>query len=175
MIGEDGEELGRGPGRPALLPRPERLRRDVPQRRGEDRERAPARPGLFTIGEVGYVDDEGYLYLTDRFSDQVISGGVNIFPAEAELVMIELPGVADVACIGVPDDDLGEVLHALVVPADADAEPSAERLIAQTRGRLTKFKCPRVGSSSRRSLGRNPLGKLNKIDLREAFLAGELA
>ena len=68
------------------------------------------RPGLVTIGEVGYVDDEGYLYLTDRFSDQVISGGVNIFPAEAELVMIELAGGADVACIGVPDDDLGEVL-----------------------------------------------------------------
>ena len=60
-------------------------------------------PGLFTLGEIGYIDADGYVYITDRFSDMVVSGGVNIYPAEAEQVLIDHPGVADVACIGVPN------------------------------------------------------------------------
>ena len=59
-------------------------------------------PGVFTLGEIGYIDEDGYVYITDRFSDMVVSGGVNIYPAEAEQVLIEHPAVADVACIGVP-------------------------------------------------------------------------
>jgi long-chain acyl-CoA synthetase len=131
------------------------------------------RPGVFTIGEVGYVDEDGYLFLTDRFSDQVISGGVNIFPAEAELAMSGLPGVLDVACIGVPDPDLGEVLKALVVPADPAAPPRADELLVLTRERLTRFKCPRSVEFVA-DLGRNPLGKLNKMELRDRYLRGEV-
>jgi acyl-CoA synthetase (AMP-forming)/AMP-acid ligase II len=131
------------------------------------------RPGVFTIGEVGYVDEEGYLFLTDRFSDQVISGGVNIFPAEAELAMSGIPGVLDVACIGVPDADLGEVLKALVVPADPASPPRADELLALTQERLTKFKCPRSVEFVA-DLGRNPLGKLNKMELRDRYLRGEV-
>jgi acyl-CoA synthetase (AMP-forming)/AMP-acid ligase II len=131
------------------------------------------RPGVWTIGEVGYVDDQGYLYLTDRFSDMVISGGVNIYPAEAEQVIMDLPGVADVACIGVPDDDLGEVLRALVVPTDPGNPASAEELIGQTRARLSTYKCPR-SIEFVADLGRNPVGKLNKQDLRQRYQRGEV-
>jgi long-chain acyl-CoA synthetase len=131
------------------------------------------RPGVWTVGEVGFVDDEGYLFLTDRFSDMVISGGVNIYPAEAEQVMMEIRGVADVACIGAPDSDLGEVLIGLVVPSDPDDPPPVDNLIARTQERLSKYKCPR-SIEFVRDLGRNPLGKLNKLELRERYQGGTL-
>jgi long-chain acyl-CoA synthetase len=130
-------------------------------------------PGLWTVGEVGYVDQDGYLYLTDRFSDMVISGGVNIYPAEAEQALLQLDGVSDVACIGVPDEDLGELLKALVVPKDAEQPPSPERLISQTRERLSKYKCPRSVEFVS-DLGRNSLGKVNKQELRDRYLRGEV-
>jgi acyl-CoA synthetase (AMP-forming)/AMP-acid ligase II len=139
----------------------------------EKTESVHLRPGVWTIGEVGYIDGEGYLYLTDRFSDMVISGGVNIYPAEAEQVIMDLPGVADVACIGVPDDDLGEVLRALVVPIDPDDPPSADELIAKTQEQLTKYKCPRSVEFVA-DLGRNPVGKLNKRELRARYQRGEV-
>jgi acyl-CoA synthetase (AMP-forming)/AMP-acid ligase II len=135
---------------------------------------AHLRPGVWTLGDVGYVDEEGYLFLTDRSADMVNSGGVKIYPAEAEQVIGELSGVADVACIGVPDDDLGEVLHALVVPLDPERPPSAAALIAQTQERLSKFKCPRTVEFVA-DLGRAPTGKLNKQSLRERHGRGELA
>ena len=98
---------------------------------------------MWSLGDVGYIDDEGYLFLTDRVADMVNSGGVKIYPAEAEQVIGDLPSVKDVACIGVPHDELGEVLRALVVPVDPQAPPSAQELIAQTQARLSKYKCPR--------------------------------
>ena len=82
------------------------------------------------MGEIGLLDADGYLYLTDRASDLVVSGGVNIYPAEAEAVLAAHPGVADVAVIGVPEPDLGEALLALVVN---DPEPVAEDLVAWCR------------------------------------------
>ena len=78
---------------------------------------ANLRPGFFTIGEVGYVDADGFVFITDRFSDMIVSGGVNIYPAEAEQVLIEHPAVADVAVIGVPDPEMGEAVKALVLSA----------------------------------------------------------
>ena len=77
--------------------------------------------GYFVMGEIGRLDAEGYLYLTDRASDLVVSGGVNIYPAEAEAVLAAHPAVADVAVIGVPEPDLGETLLALVVPKGSRA------------------------------------------------------
>jgi acyl-CoA synthetase (AMP-forming)/AMP-acid ligase II len=99
---------------------------------------AHLRPGVFTIGEIGYVDDDGYVYITDRFSDMIVAGGVNIYPAEAEAVIITHPRVADVAVIGVPDADLGEAVHALVVPIDPADPPRGrvDRLAATNTSRV---------------------------------------
>ena len=68
-------------------------------------------PGVFTLGEIGYVNEAGYVYITDRFSDMVVSGGVNIYPAEAEQVLVQHPGLLDVACIGGPHNELGEAAY----------------------------------------------------------------
>ena len=130
-------------------------------------------PGLFTLGEIGYIDTDGYVYITDRFSDMVVSGGVNIYPAEAELRLIDHPGVADVACVGVPHDEMGESLEALVVPADPTGPPDPDDLAAWLRDRLTHYKCPRRYVYVA-DLGRSQMGKLNKRRLRDAHLAGEL-
>ena len=131
---------------------------------------AHLRPGVFTLGEIGYVDDEGFLYLTDRFSDMVVSGGVNIYPAEAEQVLVEHPGVADVACIGVPDTEMGEQLMALVVATDPDQPPLEAEVIAFCRDRIAHYKCPRsVEFISEENLGRTAMGKINKQALRAPY------
>ena len=98
---------------PAVLPRHHRPRHPL-RRRHDKTADAHLAPGVFTLGEMGYVDEDGFVYITDRFSDMVVSGGVNIYPAEAEQVLALHPDVADVACVGVPDDEMGERLVALV-------------------------------------------------------------
>ena len=128
-------------------------------------------PGLFTLGEIGYLDDEGYVYLTDRASDMVVSGGVNIYPAEAEQRLVEHPAVADVACIGVPHGDMGESLVALVVPEVPDDPVDVDELAEWLRARLTHYKCPRRYVLVA-DLHRSQMGKLNKRRLRDAYLAG---
>ena len=124
-------------------------------------------PGVFTLGEMGYVDDDGFVYITDRFSDMVVSGGVNLYPAEAENVLIEHPGVADVACIGIPHDEMGEEMRALVVAADGWA-PDGDALVAFCRERLSRIKCPRSVEFVD-DLGRSAMGKLNKRALRAPY------
>ena len=128
--------------------------------------------GATTIGDVGYLDDEGYLYLTDRKSFMVISGGVNIYPQEVEDVLIAHPRVADVAVFGVPDEDLGEVVKAVVQPLDGvldDPDLEAE-LLVWCRNRLSRFKCPR-SIDFEAELPRTDAGKLYKRRLRERYWA----
>ena len=125
-------------------------------------------PGVFTLGEIGRVDEEGYVYITDRFSDMVVSGGVNIYPAEAEQVLIQHPAVADVGCIGVPHPDMGEELKALVVAVDPDSPPDPAELLTFCHGRLSHFKCPRSVEVVA-DLGRNTMGKINKRVLRSPY------
>ena len=132
---------------------------------------AHLRPGVFTLGEIGYLDDDGYVYITDRFSDMIVSGGANIYPAEAEQVLLEHPGVADVAVIGVPHPDMGEAVKALVVPADPADPPSADELIAFCRERLSGYKCPRSVDIVE-TVGRTTMGKVNKRALRAPYWAG---
>lgn len=134
----------------------------------EKSKNAHLRPGVFTLGEIGYVDPDGYVYITDRFSDMIVSGGVNIYPAEAEKVLIEHPGVADVAVIGVPDADMGEAVKALVVPKDPNNPPTPEELIALCREQLAGYKCPRTLDIVS-SVGRNAMGKINKRELRAPY------
>jgi long-chain acyl-CoA synthetase len=130
---------------------------------------AHLRPGVFTLGEIGYVDDDGYVFITDRFSDMVVSGGVNIYPAESEQALAKHPLVADVACIGVPHPVMGEELMALVVPTDAGSPPKVEELDALVRGELAGLKCPRHYRFVE-SVGRNTMGKVNKRRLRDELL-----
>ena len=123
-------------------------------------------PGVFTLGEIAYMNEEGYVFITDRFSDMVVSGGVNIYPAEAEQVLIEHPAILDVACIGVPNAEMGEELKALAI-AKAASVP-AEEVLAWCRERLSHYKCPR-SLDWVEDLGRNTMGKINKRKLRAPF------
>jgi acyl-CoA synthetase (AMP-forming)/AMP-acid ligase II len=125
-------------------------------------------PGVFTLGEIGYMDDEGYIYITDRFSDMVVSGGVNIYPAESEHVLIDHPAVADVACIGVPHEEMGEQLKALVIPENPASPPPPEDLLHWCRDRLSHYKCPR-SIEYVVDLGRTTMGKINKRKLRAPY------
>jgi len=129
-------------------------------------------PGLFTLGEVGYVDDDGYVFITDRASDMVVSGGVNLYPAEAEQILIDHPSIADVACVGLPDPAMGETLCALVQP-EAGVVIDLDDLSLWLRERLSTQKCPRKWDTVSH-LGRNTMGKISKRKLRDAYLAGEL-
>jgi acyl-CoA synthetase (AMP-forming)/AMP-acid ligase II len=126
-----------------------------------------------TVGDVGHVDEEGYLYLTDRQSYMIISGGVNIYPQETENLLATHPAVMDVAVIGVPNEDLGEEVKAVVQPVDpADAGPElAAELIVYCRDRLAHFKCPRTVDFVD-ELPRHPTGKLYKRLLRDRYWAG---
>ncbi len=128
---------------------------------------------MSTVGDVGHVDAEGYLYLTDRQSYMIISGGVNIYPQETENLLSGHPAVLDVAVIGVPNDDLGEEVKAVVQLMDpAAAGPElAQELITYCRNRLTHFKCPRTIDFTD-ELPRSATGKLYKRLLRDAYWAG---
>ncbi len=129
--------------------------------------------GWTTLGDVGYVDAEGYLYLTDRKAYMIISGGVNIYPQEAENVLINHPQVADVAVLGVPNADFGEEVKAVVQPRDmAEAGPELEAaLIAYCREHLSPIKCPK-SVDFEAELPRHPTGKLYKRLLKDRYWAG---
>jgi long-chain acyl-CoA synthetase len=128
-------------------------------------------PGVFTLGEIAYMDADGFVYITDRFSDMIVSGGVNIYPAEAEQVLIEHADVADVACIGIPHPEMGEELKALVIPEQLQSPPDAAELLNWCRDRLSHYKCPR-SLDFVDSIGRNTMGKVNKRKLRAPWWEG---
>jgi acyl-CoA synthetase (AMP-forming)/AMP-acid ligase II len=128
--------------------------------------------GWTTMGDIGYMDEEGYVYLTDRKADMIISGGVNIYPQESELLLVTHPKVADAAVFGIPNPDYGEEVKAVVQPVDMeDAGPSLEEeLIEFCRSRLAKIKCPR-SIDFEKELPRTPSGKLIKRILKERYKA----
>ncbi|MGP8297490.1 AMP-binding protein [Streptomyces inhibens] len=131
---------------------------------------APGLPGYVTIGDIGHLDADGYLYLSDRRNDMVISGGVNIYPAEIEGALLALDGVRDVAVFGIPDEEFGEVLA-----AHLQTEPgvllSAEAVRAHVGERLAGYKVPRAVVFEER-LPRDESGKLFKRLLRDPYWAG---
>ena len=135
------------------------------------------RHGWTTLGDVGYVDAEGYLYLTDRKAHMIISGGVNIYPQEAENLLISHAKVQDCAVIGVPNEEFGEEVKAVVQPRDMrDVQGDAGRaleaeLIAFCRAQLSPIKCPR-SVDFEAELPRHPTGKLYKRLLRDRYWAG---
>jgi acyl-CoA synthetase (AMP-forming)/AMP-acid ligase II len=138
--------------------------------RGDPEKTAAAHiaPGVFTLGEMGYVDEAGYLFITDRVSDMIVSGGVNIYPAEAEQVLLTHPKVADIAVVAAPNAEMGEEARALVIPVDPADPPSADELNAFCRAALAGYKCPR-GYEFVDDIGRTAMGKVNKKALRARF------
>ncbi len=128
-------------------------------------------PGVFTLGEIAYMDEEGFVYITDRFSDMVVSGGVNLYPAEAEQVLIEHDAILDVACIGVPHPEMGEELKALAIVKPGVGQPDANEVLDWCRERLSRYKCPRTIEFVE-DLGRNTMGKINKRKLRAPYWEG---
>lgn len=125
--------------------------------------------GWQTIGDLGHLDADGYLYLSDRRSDLILSGGVNIYPQEIESALVIHPAVADVAVIGVPDDEMGERVHAVIELAQG-VEPGdavTDELVAHCRIHLAGFKQPR-SMAFVDEVPRTPSGKLLRRRLREA-------
>ena len=125
---------------------------------------------MTTLGDIGRLDDEGYLYLTDRKSFVIISGGVNIYPQETENVLVGHPLVLDAAVFGVPSEDFGEAVKAVVklVPDQTGSDALAEELIAFCRARLSSIKCPK-SVDFRAELPSSPTGKLYKRQIRAEY------
>lgn len=169
IVGLDGKDLGPGEvgvvyfagGRPFEYHNDSRKTDSVANERG-----------WRTLDDIGFLDEHGYLYLTDRQAHMIISGGVNIYPQEAENVLAGHPAVADVAVIGVPDEEMGEAVKAVVQLADQTQGPALEtELIEYCRAVLATYKCPRTVDFVD-DLPRDPNGKLYKRQLRDRYWAG---
>lgn len=125
---------------------------------------------MSTVGDMGYIDEDGFVYLTDRKTFMIISGGVNIYPQECENLLIEHPRISDAAVFGVPNEDLGEEVKAVVqmMPGEATDETMAEELIAHCHDHLAKMKCPQ-SIDFIEEMPRLPTGKLYKTSLRDKY------
>ena len=121
---------------------------------------------------MGHIDAEGFIYVTDRVSDMVVSGGVNLYPSESEQALRNAPGVSDVAVIGIPHPDLGEQLLALVVASDASSPPTAADLQDFCRELISSYKIPRVYEFVA-ELPRNEMQKVDKKALRKPYWASD--
>jgi len=135
-----------------------------------DKTASAFRGDAFTVGDVGYLDEDGCLFICDRKHDMIISGGANIYPAEVEQVLYRHPAVVDAAVIGVPHDEMGEAVKA-IVELRAGRAATAEDLIAFCRQELSHYKCPRTVDFVP-ELPREPQGKVKKHVLREPYWAG---
>ncbi|MCX7620724.1 MAG: acyl-CoA synthetase [Acidimicrobiales bacterium] len=139
----------------------------------EKKTRDNRKDGFFTVGDWGYLDEDGYLFLKDRKSDMIISGGVNIYPAEIESVLLTFPKIADVAVFGIPHEDWGEEIKAVVQPAEGVEGDDAlrEEIFAFCEDKLAKFKRPK-SIDFMAELPRDPNGKLYKRKLRDPYWEG---
>jgi long-chain acyl-CoA synthetase len=128
---------------------------------------------LFTVGDIGMLDDDGYLFLMDRKNDMIISGGVNIYPAEIEGELVMHPAVADVAVFGVPDDEWGEAIKAVIQPAPGvvPSDGLTDEILGWAAERLAKYKLPKHVAYLD-ELPRDDNGKLYKRKLRDPEWAG---
>ncbi|MNI46263.1 Bile acid-coenzyme A ligase [compost metagenome] len=144
---------------------------DFTYRNHPEARQAVERDGLIGLGDLGYVDEDGYLFVCDRESDLVISGGVNIYPAEIEHHLTQYPGVADCAVFGVPDAEFGERLLGLIQPA-ADSDINLQDLMQWLSTRIARYKVPRE-LLLRPALPRDDNGKIAKRRLRAEFWAGQ--
>jgi long-chain acyl-CoA synthetase len=169
ILDDDGVELGVGEaGTVWAQDGPQFEYHNAPEKTAESRNER----GWTTVGDIGYLDAEGYLYLTDRKADMIISGGVNVYPQEAENALITHPLVQDAAVFGIPHDELGEEVKAVVqlLPTDLSEEAVEAELLAFCHARLAKYKCPRTIDFAT-ELPRHATGKLYKRLLRDQYAA----
>jgi long-chain acyl-CoA synthetase len=168
VLSSEGQEVA--PGTVGLLYKRDPAIPDFTYANNDAARRRLERDGLWTLGDMGYLDADGYLFVVDRQNDMVIAGGVNIYPAEIEAVLITMPGVADCAVFGIPDPEFGEVVAAAVQPA-ANVGLDEAQVRAFLRERLADFKVPRV-VAFHDELPREDTGKIFKRRLREPYWAG---
>jgi long-chain acyl-CoA synthetase len=137
-----------------------------------DQTRSAYKGSRFSLGDMGYLDPDGYLFLSDRAKDMIITGGTNVYPAEIEGVLMEHPGVHDVAVIGMPDPEWGELVMAVVQPAEGVAPSTTleHDLSDYAKQRLASYKRPRVWAF-RDELPRTEAGKLYKRKIRDEYVS----
>ena len=131
------------------------------------------KPGWFTMGDIGYVDEDGYLFLCDRRADVIISGGVNIYPAQIESVLLERPEIADCCVVGIPNEEWGEEVRAVVqlVEGTAPSEATAEAILAHCGAHLSGYQVPRSVDFDE-ALPRTETGKLARRSIRGRYWEG---
>jgi len=168
VMSEDGAELPAG--RIGVLYARSAATPDFTYSHNDAARRKLEADGLWTLGDMGYVDEDGFLFIVDRKSDMVISGGVNIYPAEIESVLIAMPGVIDCALFGVPDAEFGEALAAAVQPAQG-VSLTAQQVQAFLHERIAGYKVPRL-VTFHAELPREDSGKIFKRKLRDPYWAG---
>jgi bile acid-coenzyme A ligase len=134
-----------------------------------------AAPGGFgSFGDMGYVDEDGFIYIADRRRDMIVSGGANVYPAEIEAVLTEHAGVLDVVVVGLPDPEWGHRVHAIVEAADPAHAPTADELRAHCKARLTSYKVPKSFEIIER-IPRSAAGKVNRSALVDERASGQLS
>ena len=172
LVDDDGNRCG--PNQPGQIYFKSLLGADFEYHKAPEKtEAAHLEPGVGTLGDIGYLDDDGYLFLSDRKIDMIISGGVNIYPAEIEGVLVSHPAVNDAAVFGIPNDEMGEEVKAAVELAEG-FEPSdalAAEIVAHVREHLAGYKAPR-SIDFETALPRYPTGKLYKRLLRDPYWEG---
>jgi long-chain acyl-CoA synthetase len=168
ILDEEGRELPRGTAGLIYIRQPAYA--DFTYNNNDAARARMERDGHMTMGDVGYLDEEGFLFIVDRSADMVISGGVNIYPAEIEAVLQMMPGVADCAVFGIPDAEFGEALAAAVQPLPG-ITLSTEQVITHLQAHLAGYKVPRV-VAFHAEMPREDTGKIFKRRLREPYWAG---
>ena len=168
ILDEDGHEQPAGT--PGLIYIHQPATPDYSYVGNDDARQRMERDGLKTMGDIGYLDEDGFLFIVDRKADMVISGGVNIYPVEIESQLLCMPGVTDCAVFGIPDDEFGEALAAAVQTSPGSAL-SEDEVRQWLRARLAGYKVPRL-VSFHEQLPREDTGKIFKRKLREPYWAG---
>lgn len=167
VLDPDGNECS--PGEPGLVYMTPSLW-EFEYHHDADKTKRARQGSLFTVGDIGYLDKDGYLFLCDRQADTIISGGVNIYPAEVEAALLEHPAVGDAAVVGVPNPEWGEEVRALVELRDPSTGSAGleDELIQFCRVRIAHFKCPKAVDFVE-SLSRDPSGKLRRGAIRAKY------